>query len=107
MKTKTHANAYVAAIHAGLAESRRERAKQGRRDAMNTKKRRMPTKKQWAEIHRILGNGWGDGDMLEYADTPAEKDQMAQSVRAFEEWLADRGLDFKVKIVASKQGRTP
>lgn len=50
----------------------------------------MPTRRQWLTIRNIIGNGWGDGDYLEYAFSAADKKHVKQSLLTFEAWLEKR-----------------
>ncbi len=57
---------------------------------------RRPTIKQLNDVRFVLGNGWGDGDVLEYFPKVKDKLRVRQSIIAFEKWLEGlQGAEFQ------------
>ncbi len=52
---------------------------------------RRPTLKQLEDVRCICGNGWGDGDYLEFLQTTSEKKRVTRSLQAFEKWIESIG----------------
>lgn len=63
---------------------------------------RRPTIKQLNDVRLVTGNGWGDGDFVEWMDAP-ERRRYARSLEAFEQWLEHlQGAKFANKLVGGK-----
>ncbi len=50
---------------------------------------RRPTVKQLNDVRFVLGNGWGDGDVLEYFPKAKDKRRVRQSIISFEKWIEE------------------
>jgi hypothetical protein len=65
---------------------------------------RRPTVKQLTIIRGVVGNGWGDGDYLEYCFTPNSRRQCIRAIKAFEEWLEHlQGAQFINPTIGNKR----
>ena len=51
---------------------------------------RRPTIKQLSDVRLVAGNGWGDGDFVEWMDKK-EQDRIRRSMQAFESWIEHLG----------------
>lgn len=64
---------------------------------------KRPTTKQLKILRGVLGNGWGDGDYLEYCFTPAEKRKAVRAMIAFDTWLEHlQGAQFAHPLIGKR-----
>ncbi len=61
---------------------------------------RRPTVKQLNDVRFVCGNGWGDGDILEYFPLAKDKRRVRQSLISFEKWIEElQGQEFECPII--------